>query len=203
MISLKQFVPESVCLSCDGCCRYAERDTVWAPLFLFEEISELTKRDILPSCLFTHPDIHGKKPARIDLIESKDGFVCPCLEIHPVRGKTSETSDGCLRQPASNGVKTNQCKIYQNRPLDCQLYPFLLVAKGQDAFLGVDENCPYVQKALSTPEAKEYIRYLKGFLSSKDFIRLAKSNPEIVQLYTQDIKFLEALPELSARHTQR
>ncbi|PIQ88542.1 MAG: hypothetical protein COV72_07910 [Candidatus Omnitrophica bacterium CG11_big_fil_rev_8_21_14_0_20_42_13] len=28
---IKQFVPESACLKCEGCCRFNGRDTVWAP----------------------------------------------------------------------------------------------------------------------------------------------------------------------------
>ena len=56
-IELKQFVPGKVCLSCDGCCRYGQKDTVWAPVFLYDEILELTEKNILPSSLFTHARI--------------------------------------------------------------------------------------------------------------------------------------------------
>jgi Fe-S-cluster containining protein len=30
-LSLKQFVPSTVCLKCDGCCRYKEADSIWRP----------------------------------------------------------------------------------------------------------------------------------------------------------------------------
>jgi Fe-S-cluster containining protein len=175
MIELKALVPEEVCLSCDGCCRYADRDSVWSPLFLFEEILELTQKNIVPSCLFTHPNIHQKKPARIDLVESDNGLICPCLEI-----------------------KTNTCKIYSQRPFDCRLYPYLLTRRGADVFLAIDEKCPYAKKSSGTPADKSTIAYLKNFLESQDFICLARKNPEIVQVYTTDVKFLSPLPELTA-----
>ena len=34
---LKQFVPQSVCLSCDGCCRFKEEDSSWRPKISDEE----------------------------------------------------------------------------------------------------------------------------------------------------------------------
>ncbi len=173
MIKLKQFVPESVCLACDGCCRYPKKETIWAPLFLYDEIVELTQANIVPSCLFAHPDIHGKRAARIDLIEHKDLFICPCFE-----------------------PQENKCKIYPHRPFECQLYPFLVARKGEQAFLAVDEKCPYVRESMETKAAQDYVQYLTGFLGSEDFIRLAKNNPETVQAYGQDIKFLASLLEL-------
>jgi len=174
MLNLRQFVPREVCLSCRGCCRFPIRDTVWAPLFLFEEILELTQENIVPSCLFVHADTRAKKAARIDLIEDTSGFICPCLE-----------------------TKTNRCKIYEARPLECRLYPFLLALKDREAYLALDIKCPYGQQARLDKSFKEYVRHLEEFLQSKEFLNLVKNNPEIVQNYGQDAEFLIALPELS------
>lgn len=187
MLTLKPFVPEGFCLSCQGCCRYPARDTVWAPLFLFEEILELTQANILPSCIFTHPDARAKTAARIDLVEEDLTFICPCLE-----------------------TKTNKCKIYSSRPFDCQLYPFLLASRGNEAYLAIDTKCPYGVKARDSREFRDHVRYLEGFLTSKEFLKLAGNDPGIVQHYAQDVEFLLALPLLSrcvhgtsSSHTKR
>lgn len=174
MLRLKPFVPQGVCLSCDGCCRYPEKETVWAPLFLFEEILELTQKNILPSCLFTHPDIRRKRAARIDLISHEDFFICPCFE----------TSD-------------HKCKIYSFRPLECRLYPFLLTRKGNEVFLAFDKKCPYMRQDAKGKTQEAYVRYLRGFLRSEEFLRLAKNNPEIVSVYPQDLEILGPLSKLS------
>lgn len=31
MMQVKQFIPQEICLKCDGCCRFNEKDTPWAP----------------------------------------------------------------------------------------------------------------------------------------------------------------------------
>jgi len=172
MIGLKQLTLEAVCLSCDGCCRYAERDTVWAPLFLFEEIVELTEKNILPVCLFTHAHMRSKSPARIDLLKYGEGYICPCFDL-----------------------REKKCKIYPFRPLDCRLYPFLLVRQGKKSFLAVDEHCPYAKESLDVPATREYVRALCEFLRSKEFVALVKDNPEIIQTYPQAFKILEPLPQ--------
>lgn len=173
MLKLKNLIPENVCLACEGCCRYAERHSVWQPLFLFEEIVELTEKNVLPTCLFTHA--HGRAsvrgPARIDLLATTQGFICPCFDM-----------------------KDNRCKIYAHRPFDCQLYPFVLLKRHPKAYLGVDEKCPYIQKHLTATAAKDYIEYLLDIFSTREFCELLKNNPDIIQDYPHDIKILVPLP---------
>ena len=175
----KQFIPEKECLSCYGCCRYSQKHTVWAPLFLFDEIVELTAKNIVPCCLFTHVDAHYGEAARIDLIEqstghSLTGFICPCFD------------------PGSN-----KCKIYAHRPFDCSLYPFLLARSGDQAYLAVDENCPYIKKISSTQGMLDYVQYLVEFFSSGDIIKAVKDDPRIAQEYPHGVKILALLPKLT------
>jgi len=173
-VKVDQFVPEKECLLCNGCCRYSQKQTVWAPLFLFDEIIGLTTKNIVPCCLFTHIDSHAGEAARIDLIEAEGGlFICPCF-----------------------GLETNKCKIYAHRPFDCQLYPFLLARVSDKAYLAIDENCPYVKKFGSTQAMKDYVRYLVEFFSLVNIIKVIKGNPQIVQEYPHGVKILTLLPKL-------
>lgn len=170
MHRMRQFVPQSVCLSCQGCCRYAERDTVWAPIFLFEEIVALTEKNILPVCLFSHSYVHKKEAARIDLVEEESGIVCPCFDS-----------------------KKNTCKIYAFRPLDCQFYPFLLAKKEDKKYLALDGHCPYVEEHRHSEEFKKYVKELVAWLHSEEFLGVAAASPEIFQEYPKTIEFLVPL----------
>jgi Fe-S-cluster containining protein len=59
---ISQFVPQEICLSCRGCCRFSEKDSIWQPHLLAEEKEGLEKKvKLLPS------------PAG-------SGFICACLE---------------------------------------------------------------------------------------------------------------------------
>ncbi len=171
---VRQFVPEKECLSCDGCCSYLQKQTVWAPLFLFDEIVELTAKNIAPCSLFTHADAHCGEAARVNLIEMDGQFICPCFDPGP-----------------------NKCKIYAHRPFDCSLYPFLLARKGDQAYLAVDENCPYIKKTNSTKGMPDYVRYLVEFFSSENIIKAVKDDPRIVQEYPHGVKILALLPKLT------
>ncbi|MDD5019575.1 MAG: YkgJ family cysteine cluster protein [Candidatus Omnitrophica bacterium] len=173
MIFLEQLVPQEVCLSCDGCCRYAQAASVWSPLFLFEEIQELTQKNLVPSCIFSHAKGSFHKAARIDLVAHGDHFICPCFD-----------------------EKTRQCKIYLYRPLDCRLYPFLLVRQEGRLALGVDMKCPYIREHLEEAPTREYTKDLQDFLSSPEFRIIAQNDPGIFQEYPSDVQVLAVLPEL-------
>jgi len=171
---LPQLVPSEFCLRCDVCCRFSELYTVWSPLFTKSEIKHLVDKDILPPLLFTLSEnnlpnsktsLH--KTQRIDLVAHKDYFICPCFN----------PSD-------------NKCKIYDNRPFECALYPFLLVCKDKKSFLAVDKKCPYVEN-LSQDEIKSYSDHLKKELNKKAHKSFLESNPELFADYpAADIKLL-------------
>jgi Fe-S-cluster containining protein len=170
-IKIDPFVPSETCLACDGCCRYAEHDSIWAPVFLFEEIVALTEKNLVPTCLFTHPASKAGREARINLVEAKGQWVCPCLSV-------ADTT----------------CKIYGQRPLDCRLYPFLLVRKEGRASLAIDEKCPYAQKNIDSPRTREVAAALIRILKSPEVSAVLKKNPGMIQAYPSDYRILEPLP---------
>ncbi|MFA4842742.1 MAG: YkgJ family cysteine cluster protein, partial [Candidatus Omnitrophota bacterium] len=44
---IKQIIPQEVCLKCQGCCRFSEKDSVWSPSLLDEEAESLGQKKIL------------------------------------------------------------------------------------------------------------------------------------------------------------
>ncbi len=154
---IKQFVPSEFCIKCKGCCRFKEADSVWSPCLLDEEIQELLdKKDIPVASISIN--------RRICPVANPDGagFVCPYLEI-----------------------QDNKCKIYDIRPFECRLYPFLINLRKGKVLLTVDLNCPYVYEKINTQEAKDYIAYLAGYLNSPKQLKMLKGNPRIIQAYEE------------------
>lgn len=169
---LKQLVPESICLACDGCCRFGTKDSSWAPVFSYGEIVELTGRNIVPSCLFSRAGITLGRATRITLVEKEGIHFCPCFDREGLSGI---------------------CKIYAHRPLDCQIYPFLLARKGRLVFLAADLKCPFVKQHITGEEARSYIQYLLEYFAQGEARDLLRDNPELIQEYDQDAMILAPL----------
>ena len=159
---IKQFVPQEICLKCRGCCRFAEQDSVWAPCLLEEEAQELIDRDI-PAAY-----INMQKKIRPVPDPAGEGFVCAFFE--------------------SAG---NKCKIYNMRPFECQLYPFLINLRDKKVVLTVDLNCPYVKENMGNQEFKAYVEYLSAYLNSPRQLKMLKDNPQIIQAYEDVLDVIE------------
>jgi Fe-S-cluster containining protein len=154
---IKQFVPQEFCLKCRGCCRFKESNSVWSPCLLDEEIQALLDKKGIPTALISID-------RRIQPIANPSGadFLCPFLE-----------------------TQENKCQIYDFRPFECQLYPFLINLRKDKVLLTVDLNCPYVYEKINSQEAKDYIIYLTTYLNSKPLRSLLEDNPQIIQAYEE------------------
>ena len=86
----------------------------------------------------------------------------------------------------------NTCGVYDTRPLECRLYPFLLNARDSRRFLSVDENCPFVAEHGKDEAFKAYAIRLRHWLLTACGDRLRKE-PAIFQVYPEcrDIAELE------------
>lgn len=160
---IKQFVPEEVCLKCQGCCRFAESNSIWLPCLLEEEILELIDRKDIPAA-----SLSLDKRLMPVAVEGKEGFFCPFLSTHD-----------------------NKCKIYSFRPFECRLYPFLISMRDKKVLLTVDLNCPYIQDKIKSAEFKEYVWYLTETLNSPKQLKVLKDNPQLVQAYAEVLDVVE------------
>ncbi|MCX5715534.1 MAG: phosphatidylglycerol lysyltransferase domain-containing protein [Candidatus Omnitrophica bacterium] len=90
------------------------------------------------------------------------GFICSCLN-----------------------PKNNRCKIYVDRPLDCKLYPFVLMwdEDYKDIVLGLDHKCPHI--ANCQLPITNYRQYFPPTLKSID--------PQCILRFQDDIEILEKL----------
>lgn len=154
---IKQFVPQEFCLKCQGCCRFKEANSVWSPCLLDEEIQDLLDKEGIPAASISID-------RRIQPIAGPNGadFICPFLNN-----------------------RDNKCGIYDMRPFECQLYPFLINLRKDRVLLTVDLNCPYVLEKINSPEIKNYISYLAGYLNSPEQLEMLENNPQIIQAYEE------------------
>lgn len=159
---IKQFIPEEVCLKCQGCCRFSRPNSAWLPCLLDEEIQSLLEKKIPPATISMERKIQPIPHPQ------GEGFICAFFDY-----------------------KENKCKIYQFRPFECQLYPFLINLCGKKVVLTVDLNCPYIKEKLGTSELKGYTEYLIAFLNSPKQLRLLKDNPQIIQAYEEVMDIIE------------
>ena len=79
----------------------------------------------------------------------------------------------------------NKCRIYDMRPFECQLYPFLINLRKDRVLLTVDLNCPYVCSKINSQEARDYISYLSDYLNSSKQLEMLEDNPQIIQVYEE------------------
>lgn len=139
-LDLKQTVPSPICLSCDVCCHFLDQDSFMAPVFTPKERERAIEAGFSQG-LF-NPTADGKS-SRIRLRAYDEMFICPAFL-----------------------PETGECSIYSIRPLDCQIYPFVIVfdEDRKRVLLCVDQICPYTEIEISKfhQDANRVVAFLES-----------------------------------------
>ena len=154
----KQFVPSSVCLKCDGCCRFKEAGSRWRPYMAEAEKKEAGKPVLADKVFARHvisPD------GRISVTSCGEGHLCYFLN-----------------------PQDNTCGIYHGRPFECQLYPFLLGRENGKTIVYAHLNCPHIQEHWGAGLYKDYAAYLQEFFRREDVLSFLKDNPALIADYS-------------------
>lgn len=163
---LPQLVTSDDCFACDVCCRFPEQDSPLAPYFTPDEIKTAVARGVAPE-RFSDPG-----GCRIELVRhpTGPGYLCPAFD------------------PASNG-----CRIYADRPLDCRLYPFVVMhaPDGRATILGADRKCPVVQRTIAAPATEQLAVALRAQVFETHGA-LLRANPGLIGPYQRDVISLGA-----------
>lgn len=171
---IPQLVPSYRCFSCNVCCRFPEKDSFLRPFFTRQEIQAAINAGVSPEFF---PDPKG---CQIDLIPNPlpgaEGYICPCF--NPENG---------------------HCRIYEIRPLDCQLYPVALMRdeKGKGTVIGLDTKCPYVREHSEDAAVLQYVQEVAAILESPEVQDLINSNSSLVQRHQEDVVFLYPIESLT------
>lgn len=165
---LKQIVPSSLCLTCDVCCRFPEETSFLAPFFTRDEIERLGPAE----SRFFHSPATGSK---IKLQHHGEGCICPYFD-----------------------PKTQYCKIYGERPLDCRIYPFALMRDpAGGVVLGIDTKCPYIQMHATDPQMKRDAEEVAAFLESESILPILATHPALIGPYQDDVITLRLLERIT------
>ncbi len=163
-----QFVPQDVCLSCDGCCRFKEEESVFRPKIAPSEVKEASSHLPLAEKIFSQNavDLNG----HIKTLK-KDGL-CQCMFFDSSH---------------------NTCTIYAYRPFECQLYPFLLTRGVKGIVVCAHHACPYIQLKRNNTLFEEYVASLKKYFEKKEVLEFIRNNPFLAGDYSQYQNELEEI----------
>ena len=174
-----QLVPQKVCLSCQGCCRFREAQSMWRP-------------KVAPAEGEARP---LGRPEELDANEHKKDLTWALGEDGYLRTVEAQGQNRCIFL----NLGTNKCGVYTGRPFECRLYPFLLTKKNGRVAVSVHLSCPYVQRSRYSVEFEKHVGVLKAYLSGAQRARFLQSNPALVGDYSAYRDEIEELftPELS------
>ncbi|MCA9466493.1 MAG: YkgJ family cysteine cluster protein [Nitrospira sp.] len=190
MMIKPQIVPSEECLRCDVCCRFPEANSFLRPYF--------TEKEIRQALLYGIDPIHFSDQAGCQIAvvphPAGEGFLCPAFNH-----------------------ETHQCRLYQVRPFDCQLYPFALMwnVERDTVLFAWDPKCPYLlaqsgedmppmwldidPASLALPASLlEQAHMVELRLESEDTIASLVAHPRLITDFQPDIVILKPLPRLTA-----
>ncbi len=85
----------------------------------------------------------------------------------------------------------NKCKIYADRPFECQLYPFLFDRRNGRFFLALNLNCAYVSQSNLEPQFQQYTRSLIELIQTPAYLGILRNNPQLFQDYEGVLDLVE------------
>ena len=151
---LPQAVPNSACFQCDVCCRFPDPDSVLRPYFTGEEIASSVARGLKARAF---PDLNGSQVTLVPNPQG-EGFLCPAFES-----------------------ATGRCLIYDQRPLDCQLYPLMLMwnASHDEVLLAWDRTCPYTKEHVPDSIRRHAVEVM-AVLEEQSTVQRIADHPRLV-----------------------
>ncbi len=164
--NVQQFVPSAVCLTCDGCCRFKEEESLWRPHMAPEEIKHAARQGLAEGIFL--PALSGD--GRIKTHCFRDEHCCSFFN----------PSD-------------HTCRVYHARPFECRLYPFVLHKRDHRIMVCVHLNCPYIQATEADSQFQGYVNYLKEYFTRQEVQEFLKRNPAVANdysLYQNELKEL-------------
>ncbi len=87
----------------------------------------------------------------------------------------------------------NTCGIYDRRPFECALYPFIVSQHGEAVSVYMHLACPYIQDKEVSPELAQYAQYLKEFFALDTTKTFLANNRQLLHDYSSsevELKFV-------------
>lgn len=170
-LALPQLVPSRTCLQCDVCCRFPDPDSALRPYFTEDEISNALAGGVEGTVF---PDRRG---AQVILTPDPqgEGYLCPAFDS-----------------------ATSTCRIYEQRPFDCQLYPLALMwdEVHRHVLLGWDTKCPFMREEIPE-EIQRHADRVRALLDQPNVRDHIAAHPRLIGRFQEDVIVLARLPRLT------
>jgi len=170
-IALPQLVPSRACLQCDVCCRFPDPDSVLRPYFTENEIARALAGGVGETAF---PDRRGSQVVLVPESHG-DGYLCPAFD-----------------------AATSICRIYEQRPLDCQLYPLALMwdEPHEHVLLGWDTKCPFMRDEIPE-EIQRHADRVMALLDQPGIRDQVVAHPRLIGRFQEDVVVLARLPRFT------
>ncbi len=169
---LPQLVPSRTCLQCDVCCRFPDPDSSLRPYFTENEIVQALAAGVKETAF---PNRLGSQVILVPAPHG-DGYLCPVFD-----------------------ASTSTCRIYEQRPLDCQLYPLALMwdEDHHQIVLGWDTKCPFMREEIPE-EIQRHADRVMALLDRPDIRDKVVAHPRLVGTFQEDVVVLARLSHLTS-----
>jgi Fe-S-cluster containining protein len=170
--TLPQLVPSRTCLQCDVCCRFPDPDSALRPYFTENEIALALAEGVVETAF---PNRRGSQVILVPAPHG-DGYLCPAFD-----------------------AATSTCRIYEQRPLDCQLYPLALMwdEPHDQVLLGWDTKCPFMREEIPE-EIQRHADRMMALLDQPGIRDQVVTHPRLIGQFQEDVVVLARLPRLTA-----
>ncbi len=170
-VALPQLVPSRTCLQCDVCCRFPDPDSALRPYFTEHEITRALAGGVEKTAF---PNRRGSQVILVPEPHG-DGYLCPAFD-----------------------AATSTCRIYEQRPLDCQLYPLALMwdEPHDQVLLGWDTKCPFMREEIPR-EIQRHADRVMALLDQPDIRDQVVAHPRLIGRFQEDVVVLARLPRLT------
>ena len=170
-IVLPQLVPSRICLQCDVCCRFPDPDSALRPYFTENEITRALAGGVEGTAF---PNRRGSQVILVPAPQG-DGYLCPAFD-----------------------AATSTCRIYEQRPLDCQLYPLALMwdEPHDQVLLGWDTKCPFMREEIPG-EIQRHADRVMALLDQPGIHDQVVAHPRLIGRFQEDVVVLALLPRLT------
>ena len=93
---------------------------------------------------------------------------------------------------------TSTCRVYEQRPFDCQLYPLALMwdEPHSHIFLGWDTKCPFLREEIPA-EIQRHADRVMALLDRPSVEEQLVSHPRLIGRFQEDVIVLAPLPRLT------
>ena len=170
-IALPQLVPSRTCLQCDVCCRFPDPDSALRPYFTENEIARALTGGVEETAF---PNRRG---SQVILVPEPDGhgYLCPAFD-----------------------ATTSTCRIYEQRPLDCQLYPLALMwdEPHDQVLLGWDTKCPFMREEIPG-EILRHADRVMALLDRPGIRDHIVAHSRLIGGFQEDVVVLAILPRIT------